>query len=556
MRSPYPFLIILFAFLLPLHSVAHSGDINLPPGFKATVIADNIGMARQLAIRENGDIYVGLLNDKDLNYLVAMRDTDNDGTMDVIKYFGEVGSLVKSIKIYDDYLYVGASTQVVRYKLHPTELLPKELYEVIVTGFPPPRSHPSKNIAFDNEGNLYVSAGAPSNSCQEDDRAVGSPGKSPCDELEWGAGIWKFDANTLNQMQLVDGELVATGVRNAVAIDFDLVKNQLYTLSNGRDGLHQLWGSLYNARDSAENPSEQFQMIQDGDDYGWPYAYWDEEEDGYLINPEYGGDGKIRAKEGDYTKPIYAFPGHWAPTGLKFYHDEQFPEKYRGGAFIAFHGSWNRAPLPQQGYNVVYVPFDGKLPSGPHEEFVNGFSGVTMLMTPDSAKYRPTGLEVGPDGSLYITEDVVGRIWKVEYTGDTSQPVIDLASTSLSSTPKTVLAKRKNVANYDAEGQAIYNQYCLACHQMDGSGVPNVQPSLINSTRLTEDDDFLIKLTLLGSEWMENRKYQNVMTKFSYLSNQDISAVLNYSKVRFTNSDATISAEGVAEARDSLKDTQ
>ncbi len=111
-----------------------------------------------------------------------------------------------------------------------------------------------------------------------------------------------------------------------------------------------------------------------------------------------------------------AFPGHWAPDGLLFYTGEMFPESYRGGAFIAFHGSWNRAPLPQGGYKVVFVPFAGDEPAGSYEVFADGFAGENV--GPRSALHRPMGLAQGPDGSLYITDDRRGRIWRVFYTGD------------------------------------------------------------------------------------------------------------------------------------------
>ena len=541
----YPVLtlcILSFTSLL----IAQDSGITVPPGFKATVIADNLGPARAIAIRENGDMYISLRQGIDLNYLVALRDTNKDGKMDIIKYFGEVGSMVKSIRIHKGYLYVGATTQVVRYKLHDEELLPQDLYEVVVTGFPPPRSHRSKNIDFDDAGNLYVSAGAPSNSCQEVDRTTGSPGKMPCDELDWGAGVWRFDDDTLNQKQLIDGQLVATGIRNAVGIDWDPVKGELYTVSNGRDQLIQNWPQFYNERESAEKPAEQFQLVQDGKDFGWPYAYFDHERDAYVINPEYGGNAQKTAEEGLYDKPIYSFPGHWAPVGLTFYNADQFPEKYQGGAFVVFHGSWNRAPLPQQGYNVAFVPFEGKLPSGDHEIFADGFKGSELLLTPGSATYRPTGIEVGHDGALYISEDVKGRVWKIEYTGDMSDTTAETRSSTTATTVEAVAQ-----IDLDPRGLQLYNQYCMACHQVDGTGVPNMQPPLVGSARLT-DDEHLLKLMLLGSDWLDDRVYTNIMTTFSYLSDEDIVTVLNYTKARFGRAAPSITEETVAEMRSKL----
>jgi glucose/arabinose dehydrogenase len=133
-----------------------------------------------------------------------------------------------------------------------------------------------------------------------------------------------------------------------------------------------------------------------------------------VTNPEYGGDGKSTDRCAAFTQPTVAFPAHWAPNDLVFYTGTQFPKKYQGGLFIAFHGSWNRAPLPMAGYNVTFVPFTGDKP-GTREVFADGFAGKTPLMAPNDAVARPGGLAVGPDGSLYITEDVKGKIWRVMY---------------------------------------------------------------------------------------------------------------------------------------------
>jgi glucose/arabinose dehydrogenase len=110
-----------------------------------------------------------------------------------------------------------------------------------------------------------------------------------------------------------------------------------------------------------------------------------------------------------------AFPAHIAPNDLLFYTGSMFPEKYKNGAFIAFHGSWNRAPLPQEGYYVVFVPFKGSIPSGKWEVFASGFAGVGEVKSPNDAKHRPCGLAQGPDGSLYVTDDVKGRVYRILY---------------------------------------------------------------------------------------------------------------------------------------------
>jgi len=108
-----------------------------------------------------------------------------------------------------------------------------------------------------------------------------------------------------------------------------------------------------------------------------------------------------------------AFPGHVAPNDLLFYTGDMFPERYKNGAFIAFHGSWNRAPEPQEGYYVVFVPFDGENPSGDWEVFADGFAGEEVIESTSDAEYRPCGLAQGPDGSLYVVDSNEGKVWRI-----------------------------------------------------------------------------------------------------------------------------------------------
>ncbi len=139
-----------------------------------------------------------------------------------------------------------------------------------------------------------------------------------------------------------------------------------------------------------------------------------------MLAPEYGGNGGMAVGPcADKKQPIASFPAHWAPNDLTLYNGQTFPARYRGGAFIAFHGSWNRAPFPQAGYNVVFVPFAAGSATGQFEIFANGFAPGT-LMSPGQAAHRPSGVAVGPNGELYVTDDVHGRIWRVVYTGQTN----------------------------------------------------------------------------------------------------------------------------------------
>jgi glucose/arabinose dehydrogenase len=136
-----------------------------------------------------------------------------------------------------------------------------------------------------------------------------------------------------------------------------------------------------------------------------------------ILNPEYGGDGKTVGRCKDFTQPVAVFPAHWAPVDVKFYGGSQFPAKYRNGAFIAFHGSWNRAPEPQAGYNVTFQPFANGKASGDFEVFAAGFAGKDTILNPNDAVARPDGVVEAPDGSLYISDSQKGKIWHVVYTG-------------------------------------------------------------------------------------------------------------------------------------------
>ena len=245
----------------------------------------------------------------------------------------------------------------------------------------------------------------------------GSPGQEPCPLLENHAGIWRFDAGKTGQ-SFADGERFVTGTRNVVALDWNPLAGEVYFAMHGRDQLHDLFPELYTAEHSAEVPGEELHRLRAGANYGWPYTYWDHQAGKRMVAPEYGGDGATPARDGEYEAPLLAFPGHWAPNDLLFYTaDDGFPEEAQGGAFIAFHGSWNRAPLPQSGYHVVFVPFEGGAPAGDWAVFADGFKGAEVLADSDDARSRAMGLAQGPDGALYIADSVRGRIWRVTYEG-------------------------------------------------------------------------------------------------------------------------------------------
>lgn len=408
-----PLVVGLWAFTFQLNKNADeaNGGITLPPGFKATVMADNLGGARHLAVNKNGVVFVKMDRAKDHKGIMRLEDKNGDGVAESVSGFGDYGGT--GIYIRDNYLYASSNSSIYRYPLNAQgEVATPDKPEEIVTGLIDRREHNSKSIAVDHNGYVYVNIGAYSNACQVRNRTQGSPGQDPCPILDSAGGVWQFRTDKLQQ-HYGDGIRYCTGIRNIVGLDWNSEANDLYAMQHGRDQLYNLFPDLYNADESAELPAEEMFRVKKGSDFGWPYCYYDQLQQKKVLAPEYGGDGKKVDRCADKDKPIMAFPGHWAPNGLLFYTGDQFPAKYKNGAFIAFHGSWNRAPRPQAGYFVVFVPFKDGMPSGNYEIFANGFAGGNL--DPGKARFRPCGLAQGPDGSLFISDDRKGRIWKVMY---------------------------------------------------------------------------------------------------------------------------------------------
>ncbi len=393
-----------------------NGGITLPQGFCAKVVADDLGPLRHIAVAPNGDLFVALRSGRGQNGgVLALRDTDGDGKIDVREHFGE-GSAT-GVALRNGYVYYATPVSVVRYKTAAGQLKPEGGPETVVSGLPQQRQHQDKGLAFDGSGGMYVNVGAPSNACQSRDRMPGVAGQDPCPLLEQHGGIWRFDENRVGQTQ-ADGQRYATGMRQMVGVTWHA--GALYVVMHGRDQLDVFWPAFFSKEQNAELPAETLLRVKNGDNFGWPYCFFDPAQNKLLLNPEYGGDGHKVGRCDQFTPPLVGFPGHWAPNDVVFYTGAQFPSRYRNGAFIAFHGSWNRAPLPQKGYNVTFVPFDGDKVSGKYEVFADGFAGKMPLAQPNDAAARPEGLAVGPDGSLYVTEGQKGRIWRILYQGASS----------------------------------------------------------------------------------------------------------------------------------------
>ncbi len=318
-----------------------------------------------------------------------------------------------------------ATIEIVRYALPPGSIVPQGASETVVAGLPLGGDHPMHPFAIDADGLMYIDVATATNSCQHENRTLRSPGARPCTELKTRGGIWRYEAKKLNQV-FSPQERFATGIRNAEGFAIDAPAHQIFVTQHGRDQLHANWPDLYPPEQEATLPAEELLRLEQGGDYGWPACYYDAGQGALVLAPEYGGNGG--QKRGDCTRkipPIAAFPAHWAPDGMVFYDRPQFPARYRNGVFIAFHGSWDRAPYSQEGYNVVFQPLaDGKAAGG-CEIFADGFAG--KVKSPESAQHRPTGIAVGLDGALFVSDDVHGRIYRIEYRGGGSAEAVAAA---------------------------------------------------------------------------------------------------------------------------------
>ena len=485
---------------------ADNGGLILPEGFEAVVVVDSLeGAARHIAVNTNGDVYVKLRFPLADGGNAVLRDEDNDGKADIIKYFDDYedkSSYGTEMRIHNGYLYFSSVTRVYRQKLTPGSLVPDSKVELMLTDTQRPRQHDTKPIAFDDQGNMYVPFGAPSDCCQVDDRTPFSPGMDSCPMLATRAGIWKFDANKPGQFQR-DGHKFASGLRSIVTLEWNNLDHNLFTMMHGRDYLHATWPQYFSEWDGAVLPSEEFLKLKEGSNAGWPYYYYNQLKGKLLLNAEYGGDGVKEGKGAEYTQPVIGFPGHYAPNDLLFYTGKQFPAHYKNGAFIAFHGSTSSAPYPQSGYFVCFVPFKDGAPSGPWEVFADRFAGVDTVVNTSDALYRPMGLSMGPDGSLYVSDSEKGRIWRIMYKGDT---------TKFGEAQLTAMAKRKNEAtniklpdsikdNLDKgsviKGAQAFNTFCSVCHQRDGLGNDRFPP-LSGSEWVIGDKSALIAIVLGG----------------------------------------------------------
>ena len=355
--------------------------LQVPPGFTVNVFADNLPDVRWMSLTPEGNVLAVQSRQNKINLL---QDKNNDGVAEVIQIFAEKGNNLDQplgMTFAAGSFYVANTGEVLRFDYQPEQLKLEgggtEITQLTPGGY---NQHWTRNIVTSPDGDkLYVSVGSASNV---------EPEELPRASI---------------QVMNLDGAQRSTyayGLRNPVGLDFHPITGQLFTTVNERDLLGD------------DLVPDYFTQVKPGGFYGWPYAYLSPD----LLDPR-RREGK-RSERPDLAAqtitPDVLFQAHSAALGMQFYDQQQFPEKYHNGAFVAFRGSWNRDR--GTGYKIVFVPF-GKdhQPLGYYEDFLTGF-----LVNPDGPDTfaRPVGLLILPDGSLLLAEDGHGRIYRIAYTGN------------------------------------------------------------------------------------------------------------------------------------------
>jgi glucose/arabinose dehydrogenase/mono/diheme cytochrome c family protein len=517
----------------------------LPAGFCATVFAGSIGHARHLVVSPSGVVYVNTWSGAYYGnepphaggFLVALQDRTGAGKADVIKRFGETaktgGAGGTGIGMYKGWIYAESKDRIVRYALPAGSIVPTSAPETVVSGLPLGGDHPMHPFIIDTQGWMYVDVATATNSCQFQNRQPESPGRNPCTELKTRGGIWRYNANKTNQ-KFSPAARYATGIRNAEGFGIDSA-GRLFVTQQGRDQLHANWPNLYKPTEEATLPAEELLLLKPGGDYGWPECYYDGVQQKLVLAPEYGGDGGKRVGVcARKLAPVAAFPAHWAPNGMALYNKKQFPAHYRNGVFIAFHGSWDRAPYPQGGYNVVFQSLLGSHASGNCEVFADGFAGA--VKTPDGALHRPSGVAVGPDGALYVSDDIRGRIYRIVYKGGftgavtpcpspdaPAGPIVEAitkppegthANAGAAATAKLPVPQGATPAMV-ALGDRIYHGQvggasCAGCHGANATGSP-LGPNLTSGKWLWSDGSYAGILRTIREGVPHPKEYRSPM---------------------------------------------
>ncbi len=337
--------------------------VTLPPGFQINVYASGLDGPRMMAIGPDGQLYVA---ERGADRVIRLPDADGNGQADAVQVvYGDLNEPNSVAFAPDGSLYVSETERVLRLS-QPDGQGAFQKAEAVINSLPK-GGHSTRTLLFSPDGSaLYVSIGSSCNACEEDDPQRGVVMRYRPD----GTG---------------EGEIFARGLRNPVGITFRPGSDELWATDNGRD----LMGD--------DLPPEVVWKLEEGQNYGWPYCHA-----GRVIDPDLG---KADSCNG-IPKPQVEITAHSAPLGLAFYTGQQFPAEYQGGLFVALHGSWNRST--PTGYKVVFMPYqDGKL--GTVQDFATGW------LDGQDVWGRPVDPVVAPDGSLLVSDDQGGTIYRIFY---------------------------------------------------------------------------------------------------------------------------------------------
>jgi glucose/arabinose dehydrogenase len=344
------------------------------PGFAVNEFARGLKNARNLKVAPDGAVF---LSEPRIGQITLLRDTDGDGRADSMTAFADGFRNPHGLAIGEDFILVGDLDGIWRlpYTSGDTKTRAPAVQVTPRRALGDPGGHSTRNVVLHPDGTrFYVAIGSRGNIAEE-----------PAPR----ATIQEF------QIDGSDQRTFASGLRNPVGTAFNPGTNDLYTVVNERDGLHD------------ELVPEYMTRVQDGGFYGWPYSY-------LGSNPQPNFADRRPDLVAAARIPDTLFRSHSAPIGLTFYTSDQFPAHYQGGAFVTLHGSWNAAQ--PRGYNVVFVPFENNQPKNEYTVFASGF----WARGEERAEVwgRPSGIAVAADGALLIADDVSQTIWRITYDGE------------------------------------------------------------------------------------------------------------------------------------------
>ena len=348
-------------------AVAPIGDLQVPAGFKISVFAEGLSTSRLMTVAPDGTLFVARMGKPDTGgEVVALRDLNKDGKADKVEMIASGFNRSHSLAFHKGYLYIATMPAVMRVKYENSKAgTPEKFVDLPVST----TSHWSRSIVWGKDNRLYVSIGSSCNVCEEaDDRRT---------------SILAFNEDGSG------GKHFAKGLRNAIGIDFD-AKGMLWSTDMGQDKLGE------------EMPPDEINRIESGKNYGFPYFVGNNIPNAGLENPK----GMLKAS--DATPPAFEFPAHSSPIDLKFYTGKKFPAAYRGSMLVTIHGSSATGRKSKIGYKVVRILMKDGKPVG-SEDFVTGW------LKNEQFSGRPAGLATGADGSLYISDDNKGFIYRVSY---------------------------------------------------------------------------------------------------------------------------------------------